>query len=169
MNRKYSLVKAGKWRIKSAITALGILLGVFCMENVQAQTIVDNLQSQTNASDGIIRIKCDPSIIALIGKPNGQLAASSTSNFVERNGFRIQVCMEKVRTDAASKQSAIQSAFPELFTDLRFEAPNWRLLVGNFMTREEAVSVQQHLQKEFPSFGKEMYIVQDKIRLFIER
>ena len=135
---------------------------------MQAQTIIDNLQSRTNASDGVIQIECPPSIVALIGKPNSQIAASS-ADFVERNGFRIQVFMEKTRAEASSRKSAIESAFPELSADLQYVAPNWVLRVGDFLTREEANIYIQRLRKEFPGFGKEMYVVADKIKLFIER
>ena len=156
-------------RIYNAITALCVVFCLLSVNNLHAQTIIDDLQSQTKASDGQIHIECAPSIIALIGKPNSQMIASgNNANFVERNGFRL-VFMSKERLEATSKQSAIQSAFPELSTDVRYEAPNWRLLVGDFMTTEEANIVKQRFQKEFPKFGKEMYVVSDKIRLLIER
>ena len=158
-----------KKAIKSAVATWCVALCVFCVDNLHAQTIVDDLQSHTNVSDGIIRIRCDSAIIALIGKPNSQFAADGSSNFVERNGYRIQVFMEKVRAEASSKQQSVQNAFPELSADLRYEAPNWRLLVGDFISYNEAISFQQRLQKEFPQFGKEMYIVSDKIKLYIER
>ena len=149
-----------------------ILLFVFCvlsMNNMQAQTIIDNLQSRTNASDGVIQIECPPSIVALIGKPNSQIVASGNADFVERNGFRIQVFMEKLRAEASARKSAIENAFPELSADLQYVSPNWVLRVGDFLTREEANIYIQRLRKEFPSFGKEMYVVADKIKLFIER
>ena len=160
-------------KLYNAITAICVAFCLLQVNPIHAQTIINDLQSQTNASDGKIHIECDPSILALIGKPNSQLVASGNhSDFLEQKGFRIQVFMgndSKARAEATSKQSSIQSAFPELSTYVRYEAPNFRLLVGDFITREEANMVKQLLQKEFPQFGKEMYIVSDKIRLFIER
>ena len=160
-------------QMKSATMVLWIIFCVVNMNTIHAQTIIDDLQSQTNDSDGVIRIDCNPSIAALIGKPNKQLATNGNADFIERNGFRIQVFMgngndPQARPEANSKQSAIRDAFPDLSTHMRYEAPNWKLLVGDFMTREEANIVLRQLQKEFPLFGKEMYIVQEKIKLFIQ-
>ena len=143
----------------------------FNASNIHAQTMIDELQSQAKASDGVIRIECDSSIVALIGKPNG----GGNTDFVERPGFRVQLVVwggtdaQKARAEANSKQTVIRNAFPELSTSLKYDAPNWKLLVGDCLTREEAGGIQQRLQKEFPQFGKEMYIVADKIRLYIER
>jgi len=149
-----------------------VLWIIFCalsINSIHAQTIIDHLQSQTNASDGIIRVEADSTTIALIGKPNSGWDGSS--NFTERQGYRIQVFMgnnpQKARAEGTSKRSAIQSAFPELPTYLLFESPNWRLLVGDFMTLEEANLVKQRLQKEFPQFGKEMFIVSEKIKFVL--
>ena len=152
------------------IAAIAVWWSIFCVlsvNNIQAQTIIDDLQSQTNASDGIIQIECAPSIIALLGKPNNQ--SGNNSDFVERNGFRILVFMGNDRSEATSKQSAIQSAFPEFSTPLRYEAPNWKLLVGDFLSMEEANTALRRLQKEFPQFGKEMFIVQERFKILIPR
>jgi len=46
-----------------------------------------------------------------------------------------------------------------------FDSPFWRLRVGNFATREEAEEVMEELKKTFPSFGKEMYIVVDEVKI----
>ena len=163
MNRVYNL------RMKSAVAALWILCCAFSVNNLRAQTILDDLQSQTSDSDGIIRIDCAPSIIALMGKPNGQPNASSTTGFVERNGYRIQVFMGRDRSEVESKQSAILRAFPELAAHKQYDAPNWKLRVGDFITSEEATMFLHRLQKEFPQFGKEMFIVSEKIKLVIQR
>jgi len=160
-------------QIRSAGIILWIVLCVISMNNLRAQTIIDDLQSQANDSDGVIRIECDSAIIALIGKPNSQFVTNGNTDYMERNGYRIQVFMgndpKTAQSEANSKQLAIQTVFPELSAYQRYEAPNRKLLVGDFVTREEANVYIQRLRKEFPDFGKEMYIVTDKIRLFIER
>lgn len=153
---------------------MGLLFAVLNMENIRAQTIIDDLQSQTNASDGVIRIESDSAIAALIGKPGSPLNSNGNVDFIERQGYRIQVFMgngndPKVRPEATSKQTSIRNTFPELPAYLFYDAPNWKLHVGDFMTREEANIIKQRLQQEFPQFGKEMYIVPAKIKLPVER
>jgi hypothetical protein len=147
-----------------------LVAGFVC---IQAQTtIVEELESNSDFADGIIHVESDPAITALIGAPNNRLTASENYDYIERSGFRIQVFMgndhQTARSEASSKQASIKEFFPDLTTYLTYDAPNWRLLAGDFITREEATVFQQQLQKKFPLFGKEMYIIVDKIKLPIE-
>jgi len=156
-----------------------LLFGLFNVLFLQAQNkahIIDDLQSNTNASEGSIRVVSDPAITALLGKPSSQAKSQEgtgdASNFVERTGFRIQIFMgnnpNTARSEAYSKRTSINTSFPDLTTYLSYEAPNWKLLAGDFVTREEATVFKQQLQREFPQFGKEMYIIVDKIRVSIK-
>ncbi|MDR2804728.1 MAG: SPOR domain-containing protein [Dysgonamonadaceae bacterium] len=154
---------------------IGCFIGMFFfalnVASLPAQTIIDELQTQTDPSKGVIRIESDPAISALIGKPSVLPDEDGRSEVSERSGYRIQVLMsrsEKARAEATSKQAAIRNAFPELPAYLLYEAPNWRLVVGDFVTREEANLIKQRLQREFPEFGKEMYIISDKIKIPVE-
>jgi hypothetical protein len=147
------------------------LSGLVC---VPAQTtIVEELVSNTNPAEGVIHIESDPAITALIGIPTHRLIAGENYDYIEHSGFRIQVFMgndhNTARSEASSKQASIKGVFPNLTTYLTYDAPNWKLLAGDFATQEEATVFKQQLQKEFPQFGKEMYIVVDKIKLPIER
>jgi hypothetical protein len=155
------------------ILFFAVLLCALHVAPVCAQTIIDDLQSQTDPSDGIIRITSDSTVTALIGKPSSRNSAHHPSGFLERSGYRIQVFMggnpREARSEATVKQTAILSEFPELSAYLLYEAPNWRLLVGDFMTREEANIIKLRLQRQFPQFGKEMYIVADKVKIPVER
>jgi hypothetical protein len=152
-----------------------ISLFILGLNTVQAQkTIVEDLQSNSNPSEGTIHIECDPAITALLGTPGSHSSTSSgTSDFVERPGYRIQVFMGNdpgtARSDAFSRQASIRNAFPDIATYLSYEAPNWKLMAGDFLTREEATVFKQQLQKEFPYLGKEMYIVVDKIKFPVEK
>jgi hypothetical protein len=161
--------------LKFAVTVLFVsAVGWLNVNHVRAQTIIDDLQSQTDPSDGVIRIESDPAVTALVGKPGARLDVNGSSDFTEWSGYRIQVFMgngndPKTRTTATDRQMSIQNTFPELPAYLLYVAPNWRLVVGDFMTREEANLIKQRLQRVFPQFGKEMYIVSDIIRFPVER
>ncbi|HRU13054.1 MAG TPA: SPOR domain-containing protein [Dysgonamonadaceae bacterium] len=54
-------------------------------------------------------------------------------------------------------------------TVVLFDSPFWRLRVGNFKTREEAEQVLDELRTAFPSFGKEMYIVTDEVKIPVDQ
>jgi hypothetical protein len=144
---------------------------VFGSNKVQSQNIIDDLQSTPTLSEGYIHIESDAAITALIGVPGNRVSTDNT-DAVERSGYRIQVFMGNhsgARSEANSKQASIHNAFPDLATYVNYEAPNWKLLAGDFLTREEATVVKQQLQREFPNFGKEMYIIVSKIKIPVDR
>lgn len=163
--------------MKKRISFLTVL---FCIANcilLQAQNqpasnIIEALKSNSNSSEGVIHIESDPAITALIGKPNNQIERSGNYGFIERPGFRLQIYMgnnpSRARSESSSRQAAIKEIFPNLGTYLNYEAPNWKLLAGDFISREEATVFKQQLQKEFPQFGKEIYIIVDKIKIPVE-
>ena len=143
------------------------LLFMLCALNISAQSILNELQKNTNSSEGVIRVECSAAIAALIGSP--ATISSNSSGEVVRSGYRIQVFMGSklgtARNEATSKQTAIRDAFPTLPTYLLYVAPNWKLLAGDFTTREEANLVKQQLQRAFPEFGQEIYIVSSPVKI----
>jgi hypothetical protein len=151
---------------------LCLLITVCCLD-IQAQvrkaTIIDELETPAQGK-GIIRISGDPKIKELIGVPSSGISASD-NNLVKTSGFRIQVFMSSARTarrELDGKVKLIGDNFPEIATYPDWVAPNWKLLAGDFMTREEAEVFRQKLQKTIPQLGKEMYIVQDRINIPIK-
>lgn len=89
------------------------------------------------------------------------------------NGYKIQVFsgnnQNKSRSEAEHKQGLMRSAFPEHQAVVTYDPPNWRLRVGNFLTRQDAEEVLVGMKEAFPAFGKEMYVVSDVIRRPLNR
>ncbi|MDR0686350.1 MAG: SPOR domain-containing protein [Dysgonamonadaceae bacterium] len=133
----------------------------------QAQKgIIDELQSST-IGEGTIRIAVDDAVSTLLGTPAVESNFSDNSVSVKVDGFRIVVYMgnnpKKSKNEAAYRQMQIYENFPEMKTYIRYEAPVWKVFAGDFLSREAAVVVLRDMQKMFPEFGKEMYIVFEKI------
>lgn len=84
-------------------------------------------------------------------------------------GYRIRVFsgnqQSKSKTRAYSIQTDLNAQMPELPTYVTFKTPNWRLMVGDYRTTEEANSMLRQLKKEFPSLAKEMFVVSSEIEL----
>ncbi|MCL1937553.1 MAG: SPOR domain-containing protein [Candidatus Azobacteroides sp.] len=143
--------------------------------SIQAQkTIIESLESHSSDAEGVVHIETDSAIAALIGKPSAQFSnASGTTEQIERTGFRIQAFMGgdpgTARSEASSRRSLIERSFPRTPTYLSYEAPNWKLLVGDFLSREEATMFKQQLQKKFPQFSKELSITAEKIKFSVEK
>jgi hypothetical protein len=154
-----------------------LFLFVFCLlglTSLQAQNnIVEALETPV-ANEGVIDIESDSDITALLGKPNSNVTVNSDNyNTIKTTGFRIQVFMgndpKRSKKEATDKRTLIQDAFSDTETYITYESPNWKVLVGDFITREEAILFKEILQKEFPKFGREMYIVTNTINIPVEK
>ena len=143
-----------------------------CFSGMQAQTkqvvtIIDDLETLV-PGNGIIQIASDQKITDLIGSCSSDVSTPK-KDFVKTKGFRIQVFMSNnpktAKKEISDKGSLIKGFFPETAIYTGYIAPNWKLLVGDFRTKEEAAVFKQKLLKSIPELGKEMYIVQDKVNI----
>jgi hypothetical protein len=158
--------------MKHRFVLFSLFLCCLGLSSLRAQTtqanIISALQSNDLEGNGSIKIVSDPKIAALIGKPSGNNADNGQS--IKINGYRIQVFMgnnpKTAKGEAEQKESLIKASFPEITSEIKYVAPNWKVLAGDFMTKDEADVFKQKLQKAFPAFGKEMYIVSDKISIY---
>lgn len=89
--------------------------------------------------------------------------------FLKIQGFRTQVFssnnQRNSKGEAFDKEKGVKEKFPDLPTYVSYDAPFWKLRVGDFRSHEEAYSVMRQLMDVFPRSGKEMYIVKDEIRI----
>ena len=137
---------------------------------IQAQvkqvTIIDELETFV-PGEGIIQITSDPKITELIGMLSPEISVDG-KNYVKASGYRIQVFMSndpKSVKVITNKGNLIKGTFPEIAVYTGYTAPNWKLLAGDFRTKEEADVFRQKLLKTIPELGKEMYVVSDKINI----
>ena len=142
-----------------------LFLPLFCHAQTNG-TIVDELLRQDN-SGGKITINSDPNINELIGKPSAKTNSSGVVSMRLR-GYRIQAFsgnQPQSRAEAEAKKSDIKSLFPDISADVKYNAPFWRLRIGDFRTSEEATNFMKDLKRKYPSLGNEMNIVTDEIKV----
>ena len=142
-------------------------LPLFCHAQTRS-TIIDELVKQ-DYRGGTITVTCDPQIIALIGKPLADVNSFNETS-VKLPGYRIQAFagnQQQSRAEAEAKAKEIKSLFPEISTYVKYNAPVWRLRIGDFQTNEEATGFMRELKKKLPSLGKEMYVVTDEIKVVL--
>ncbi len=65
-------------------------------------------------------------------------------------GYRIQLFYGSEK-GAYKLKDEFNSLFPELKTIIAFSSPDWKVQVGNYITRIEADSALVAIKKEFPS------------------
>lgn len=159
-----------------------ILLTLFCQVlSVAAQqsatsaskSILEELNTARRGQGSVIVYE-DEAIKGILAKPNSANLPVYTSEdgatqYVKMRGFKIQVFsgnnQRKSKDEAYSKQRLINDRFEDIETVVYFKSPRWILRAGNFRTREEADVMLKEIAKQFPSFGKEMYIVSDTVKI----
>ena len=81
-------------------------------------------------------------------------------------GYRIQVFSGNSATakrEAQVRERNIISRFPQMRPYIGYKAPSWKLRVGDFRTRDEAMEMLKQLKKVFPAYAREMTVVVDRI------
>lgn len=84
-------------------------------------------------------------------------------------GYRIQMFSgNNARTSqgqATGRAALVNAQFPEYATYVSFDAPYWRLKVGDFRTYEDASAALARLKASLSDYAREMRIVRDRINI----
>lgn len=152
-------------KILFALLAFFLIFGYASAQEVKS--IIDDINTPVNGQ-GRITIMQDECIDGLLGtyQEVDSVALSKgliNTNYVTVKGYKVLVFsgnnQSKSRSEAEQKRRLVREAFPEMEVTMSYEAPFWRVHAGNFITRNEATEMLKELRKKFPSFGKEMYVV----------
>lgn len=135
--------------------------------SIQSQGIFDRLES--GEGKGVVEIHQSESIKRLVGSPMPSIQGAE-NNVLTTAGYRIHVFsgnkQRASKDEAYNKEERIKAIYPEHVTYVIYNAPFWRLRVGNFRTYEEADELLRAMRREFPDFAKEMFIVREEIQIF---
>jgi hypothetical protein len=155
------------------LLACAFQLGAQVIPHTQErQTIFDELQSY-RAGKGSVIIDQSPGIHNLVGSHLfGDIETNPDgTQYLKFQGYRVQVYsgndQRASKDEAFKREKELKEVAPGLSTYVTYNAPFWRLRVGDFSSNEEAYFVQRQLTQQFPKFGKEMYIVREDIKLSI--
>lgn len=77
-------------------------------------------------------------------------------------GFRIQVINSPDRNKVFAAKAKIYQEYPDQKQYLLYQAPNYKLRIGNFKTQAEAEDFQKQLSGLFPDG---LYVIHDTIEL----
>jgi hypothetical protein len=123
-------------------------------------------KSSAQLDSGSVVVNKDPRLDELIRK---QIAINEeTTRDSRRNipGYRLQVISTQDRNKVFAAKAKILQQFPDLKPYLMYQAPNYKLKVGNFRTQEEAEESQQELSKLFPTG---LFVIRDIIEVKLEK
>lgn len=146
--------------IKNKLVILFLLLSVHTFPQTGTATGARSAAGTTDSSQVVV-VK-DARIDLLIRKQMEINEATTRDSRRSMPGFRIQVINSPDRNKVFAVKTKIYQQFPELKPYLMYQAPNYKLKVGNFKTQEEAEDYQKQLSRLFPSG---MYVIRDTIEV----
>ena len=83
------------------------------------------------------------------------------------NGYRVQIFSsnngQKARNKAFEIKTDIVKKHPNIEIYVTFNAPFWRVRLGNCLTKDAAQELRLWIIKEFPMYASETYIVPDVV------
>jgi hypothetical protein len=118
--------------------------------------------ARAQADSVTVVVTKDPRIDVLVKK---QIAINEETTRESRRfvpGFRIQVINSPDRNQVLAAKGKVYENFPDIKPYMLYQAPNYKLRVGDFKTQEEAEAALQQLQRLFPSG---LYVIRDTIEL----
>ncbi|MBO4871653.1 MAG: SPOR domain-containing protein [Muribaculaceae bacterium] len=85
-------------------------------------------------------------------------------------GFRIQAYSDNnyktAKSAAQARARAIAMKFPQYRSYISYNAPTWRLRLGDFKTHADAQAALARIRSVFPNYAREMTIVRDHINVW---
>ena len=124
--------------------------------------------AQTNASNtGVMQtstvvVNKDPRIDALIKKKASINKNSKKSVARTMRGYRLMVINTNSRDEAIAAKTKLYTYYPDLKSYLQYQSPYFKLKVGNFQTRDEALKYQKSMG---PLFPKGVFLINDMIEV----
>lgn len=158
----------------SCIISFYLLLGTSILfaqaTSEEPETIFDTLQEK-EVGKGVVTVHQSEALRNMIGKRlHGESVEKTDSTaFLKIQGYRTQVFSgnnQRVSKDEAfRKEKEIKELFPDIPAYVTYNAPFWRLRIGDFRSHEEAYHMQRLLMEAFPEYKKEMYIVKEEVKI----
>lgn len=102
-------------------------------------------QDSTMSDYGPVKVTKDSRIDILIKKQ----IYINTLAIRNQPGFRVQVITTNSRNDAYNAKAKAMQLFPEFRSYIDFQAPYFKVRIGDFSTREEATELRNKLLDQF--------------------
>lgn len=111
---------------------------------------------------GVVMVNQDPRF-TLLSEKQAEInkRASKYGGSGIRRGYRIQVINTQNRDEANAIRSEMLRRFPDQKAYMMYQAPNFRVRIGNFLTQRDATSLRKMISDLYPNRG--IYVIPDMI------
>lgn len=133
-------------------------ISIFFFSIIISAGVVDAQVVRTDSIQTVIVHK-DPRFDELAAKQAeiNKRAYKSAPHYIQ--GFRIQAANTQNRDDANAVKAELLHRFPDEKSYLLYQAPNFRVRIGNFLTQRDAFQLRKMISALYPNRG--IYIVPD--------
>jgi hypothetical protein len=135
---------------------LVLFITVFLSSGLIAQTTAFSKDTFSN-----VIVHKDPRFDELAAKQAEINKRSLVSGPHRASGFRIQAANTQNRDEANAVKAELLRRFPDEKSYLLYQAPNFRVRIGNFLTQKDAFQLRKMISALYPQKG--IYIVPDII------
>lgn len=123
-------------------------IGLFCLMIMSAA--VAGAQMVTDTISNSVYVAKD-SRFDLLSKKKAEINKKSADSKKPNKGYRIQVLNTTDRNQAFKTKSKLLSVYPEHKTYLMYQAPYFKIRIGNFIEKNEADGLKKELTRMFPA------------------
>lgn len=144
------------------ITTLLLILACIHVKAQQAYNIsrsLDSVPGITIIQPQALADRLDKNVITVAETKQDRAVMPAKSGY-----YRVEVYADNSRTaktQATAKRRNIQARFPQYPSVLQFEAPFWRVRVGEFRSRGDAESALTEIRQAFPAYGPYLRVVRN--------
>lgn len=134
-------------------------------------SIFDSFEKKSKPGEGAVVVHQSEAIKRMVGTriDSENIDIVNGKTYLITKGYRVHVYsgnnQRASREEALLLQGQLKKSHPELETYVTFNAPFWKLHIGNFRSFEEASVLLRDLREVFPKKKNELYIIEDDIRL----
>lgn len=118
------------------------------------------------AQIGTVHTYHAPELNQLLYPDTLQSTATNVDSAIVATGYRIQIyssnASRKAKEQAFQWQQDIEQTFPPYRAYVQYQAPFWKVRVGDFTHYAEAVVFSNHLKNVYPNEASEIIIVKEK-------
>ncbi len=83
-------------------------------------------------------------------------------------GYRVEIYADNnartAKSQASTRRNRVGARLPQYATYMVFEAPYWRVRVGDFHSRQEAESAMAEIKRVFPAYTSDLRIVRSRVK-----
>lgn len=118
--------------------------------SIVTMAVVTNAQAVVDTISSTVYVVKDSRFDQLISK-KAEINKKAADARKPTKGFRIQVLNTTDRNQALAVKSRLLTLYPDQKTYLMYQAPYFKLRIGNFVERSEADELKKELAKLFPT------------------